>query len=95
MGLTMKKIKNMMKINDLNKKKMNLNSKNLFNSSCFKVFFFKYRRSAIAQRQREEEQLKGKLNAEESRRLVRTAQLVHSLNRNKPVCLEGTSSPRV
>jgi hypothetical protein len=39
-------------------------------SFFFLFSFIKYRRSAMAQRQREEEQLKGKLTVEESRRQV-------------------------
>jgi hypothetical protein len=57
-----------------NKKKKNFDSKisivHRFENSRF--FFDSSRRTAIAQRQKEEEQSKGKLSAEEIKRQVRT-----------------------
>ncbi len=61
-----------MKIKDLNKRKTNFDSKNFIILLFLLIYFFKYRRSAMAQRQREEEQVKGKLTAEEAKRQVRT-----------------------
>ncbi len=67
----MKKIKNLSKKNVSNKKKKNFDSKNL-KVLQLKILSFSYRRSAIAQRQKEEELAKGKLTAEEAKRQVRT-----------------------
>jgi len=78
MDLNEKKVKNLMKINNLNKKKKNLDSKNFIDLLLF-YLFFQYRRSALAQRQREEEQLKGKLTAEELRRQVRVTKKLLNL----------------
>ena len=68
MNLTMKKRRNRMKINKSNKKKKIFDSKNLFWK--IQVMVFVSRRSVLVQRQREEEQLKGKLTAEETKRQV-------------------------
>ena len=54
------------------KRAKNIGSKNSRNLST--QFFLLYnRRSAIAQRQKDEENLKGKLTAEENKRQVRTS----------------------
>lgn len=89
MNLNMKKRRNPMRINKSNKKKKNFDSR----SSIWNVQIdiIEFRRSALAQRQREEDQLKGKLTAEEAKRQVQI-----STNTNMKIILhiERTTSSR-
>ena len=91
MNLTMKNQRNLVKIDKSNKKKRNFDSRANSRRSVFLEFIFVSRRSALAQRQREEEQLKGKLTAEEAKRLVHIS---NDLTFHFFSCLERTSSSR-